>query len=267
MYKCKDSGWEKLVGMDEIYKSYPTETQNDATEVYTDIGADGIPVFEAVAIVTAGSGDVILRHLGKNLFDPNTEFANKIQIGEYGEELASTYWMSSDYIPVQPNTVYTFLNIATPGSGSSVLISFYNADKEFIERFKSLEKDKDPTFTTPDGCYYIRVSASNARYNNNNGQILFTYKLGGVTYNRPVQLERGASATHYAPYSAKDVTIRVNGEEGYEFDPLPTTMLGDNTYRLLPDEGIAATLDMIYRVDPTLAYNKLKAAIVAAGTT
>lgn len=132
-------------------------------------------------------------------------------------------------------------------------------------RQPSQGQDRDPIFTTPSNCHFIRFNISTVRYRN--GKILFNYTRNGIQYSRPVQLEIGTAATAYTPYFAQDVTIEVDGAGAYAPDSLPSTVLGDNTFLLLPGAGITATLNVTYRCDPTLAYNKLKAAIVAAGTT
>lgn len=107
----------------------------------------------------------------KNLFDVSAAtvgyFVNQTN-GLLDEGSSHTV---SDYIPVSPQTAYTFLLY----SASSQRVAYYDANKAFISG--ALNPGK--TFTTPVGCAYIRYSAIGM-----NAQ----------------QLEKGTVSTGYEPF-------------------------------------------------------------------
>ncbi|MDO4845283.1 MAG: hypothetical protein Q3977_01585, partial [Oscillospiraceae bacterium] len=209
---------------------------------------------------------VVLRRLGKNLFDPNTTFKEKTLVNDNGVEAGSVSLMCSGFIPVLPNTQYSFSGLSIPRSGLKLSVTFFDSNKTFIRpRYIQNPAEKDPIFTTPLNCCFIRLNAPTSRYKD--GHIWDKYLTYGTEHDSPVQLEIGAAATTYEEYSAQDVTIPVDGAGTYTPASLPSTVFGDNTFLLLPGEGITAAMSVTYRLDPTLVYQKLSAAIVAAGTT
>ena len=246
------------------YDAFASETQSGESILHTDIGADGVPIKKASVTVTGGSGTVVLRHLGKNLFDKNgVTFVRGKRIKTDGTiEDSAVYAYSDVFIPVQPNTTYKFSGFFPPNDETTLYIAFYTEPNltAFTRRLTG-GVQVNPSFTTAANERYIVLMAANTKIRAAAPHTLL------ATYNNTAQLERGSAATTFAPYSAQDVTIPVDGAGTYTPDSLPWTVLGDNTFLLLPGEGITAKMSVTYRCDPTLAYDKLKAAIVAAGTT
>ena len=113
--------------------------------------------------------------LGKNLLNRATEVSNAYVTNEGKIGSQGSGWIASDYVPVEPNTQYTFQPNTT--AGVSAKHAFYTEEKEFISFINSGEQ----TFTTPSNCYYMR----------------FSYRDTSTD----VMLNVGSSALPYEPYT------------------------------------------------------------------
>lgn len=120
---------------------------------------------------------------GKNLFNQDTVSINSY-INDSGNSVRHTNenqpWSTSDYIPIDGNTTYTFNPNSTLGSSAKHAV--YDENKDFIEAYASGPQ----TITTPANARYIRVS------------------FRGTSEN--VQLEVGSVSTTYEPYYIRSTT-------------------------------------------------------------
>ncbi|MBQ3072664.1 MAG: hypothetical protein IJD20_05180 [Oscillospiraceae bacterium] len=266
------------------YDAFATDTQSGNLVVYTAVGSDGIPLKELVtrrAQSGAAFQKLTIRHLSKNLFNPSLdEFAVGRRINKDGSTSNdSTVAHSKNYTPVLPNTDYVFSGRVN-SSAKTTFIAFYDKQKNFLYRY-----DPGHTgpchFKTPGDCHFIRY---NARSNTN--------------FYKEVQLEVGSVASAFEAYDAEDYVLSFKNSSGgkyfadvkdldvltgtgisysgdtFCFDPPKvTTKLGSNYFFVVEGSGEddspdkVATLDATLRLDPTLVYEKLKAAVVAAGST
>lgn len=112
--------------------------------------------------------------LGKNLLNRATEISGSY-INDGGYVAYDDGWIASDYVPVQPNTQYTFTPNSTAGSGGKH--AFYTENKAFISYISSGQQ----TFTTPSDCSYVR----------------FSYRIASTD----VMLNKGSTAQTYEPYT------------------------------------------------------------------
>lgn len=87
-----------------------------------------------------------------NLFDKNANITDSFFLSGSGWVANGTH-IITDYIPVKPNTKYTYKGIKSVTVGNS---AFYDADKKYINKFQQATKIN--TITTPDNCYYIRMT-------------------------------------------------------------------------------------------------------------
>ena len=111
---------------------------------------------------------------GKNLFNPYTATAGYVVNEGDGTIYANGYYHASDYIDVTPETQYS--------QSYGAYTAFYDADKNFISGLGATEDRAQRIITTPESCYYTRMSCS--------------------IEDLPLfQIEKGASATSYEPYS------------------------------------------------------------------
>lgn len=253
------------------YDAFPTETQGGADILHTDIGADGVPMEYLAVTVSSGIVPVSLtvKQMGKNLYNMAAVSliygkAVNLQTGEIVS--SATQCMSEDYIPVIPNTQYTFNFKFVTGAGYSVGFRFYAADKSYLSGVSS-PYDSAGTFTTPENCYWLRFNLPQYCHSQ---YAITTPQEGDVGKWRTQfipQLEFGNAATPYEAYTETNYPITVNALNTPTELSNVTTILGANTFEVERIDGVSATMDATYRVDPTLAYDKLKAAIVAAGAT
>ena len=275
-----------------VYDTLATDTQDDIV-AYTDIGADDIPPKKMIIRRTSSTkqlhSSITLRRLGKNLFDPSED---AFKVGYYidkdtGEPLINdNYACSKAFIPVLPNTDYVFSGKIT-GKKTANTVAFYDANGVFISRYTPKNPDGSTAFnvpsqfTTPPDCHFIRYNVS---YN--------VYEF------ETPQLEIGKTATSYEEYAPTDYEVTLKTVSGSLFSanyksldllrgigitfsgteirfmpPPVTTKHGINHFFVVngtaenEQMGVASLVYTTLRLDPTLAYNKLKAAIVAAGTT
>ena len=122
---------------------------------------------------------------GKNLFNLN-DITNGYYLDDNGQpQEQSNSWYTNYYIKVEPNTNYTF-----SGGGTAKRVCYYQSNKTFISRTTSTNASY--TITTPNNCYYVRISNANSTSN--------------------VQFEKGSTATTYEPYNR---SIYVDNEEIY----------------------------------------------------
>ena len=249
-----------------VFGAYPTDGAADVTGFKTTLGADGLPVKAATVKQTAGTPTTwTIRRIGKNHFDRNAvTFKIGYLLNGSGEESAnSSYMYSETYIPVLPNTEYVFSGIYPTGNtGTGAPVSCYRADKSFIER-KSSGINTNPQFKTPPDCCYIRFNCPAARAGSGT-----MYSGNKIADDIDIQIEIGTVATAPAAYTQQDYTVPVTAlDTPTAPTETPNTLLGDNVFLLLEQADAAATMDIATRLDPTLAYNQLRAAIVASGAT
>ena len=133
-------------------------------------------------IYTDGTVETINVH-GKNLFDRAT-VTNGYYISATGQIVANEASMYSDYIKVKPSTTYT-ISLISGSSGNAVRVHSYTSDKNWIEQLSEVTTGVEgssysATFTTSSNAEYIRFGCRQAQID--------------------IQIERGSTATTYAPY-------------------------------------------------------------------
>lgn len=274
------------------YGAYATHTQSGNFAVYTDVGADDIPLKKILVSRTNSAAPAVstvkIRQLGKNLFSSaESAFVVGSVIKDDGSiESNSNYAYSKVYTPVLPNTDYVFSGRVV-GTKTANTVAFYDANGVFLSRFTPKKADGTTTafntpaqFKTPWNCHFIRYNTS---YN--------------VFECDDVQLEVGKIATSFEEYDPTDYTINLKNVSGGSLNakyrslellkgtgitfsgtairftpPLVKTRLGTNYFYVVTGtEGAeqiryAAKTSATLRLDPTLVYEKLNAAIIAAGS-
>lgn len=84
---------------------------------------------------------------GINLFNKNDIIRGCGLNGQGGVDYQYTNYFVPNFIPVKPNTTYTY-------SGATSSFDFYDINKNFIYM-----RGQYGTFTTPDNCYFVRFNA------------------------------------------------------------------------------------------------------------
>ncbi len=126
---------------------------------------------------------------GKNIFDTTDIEVGRIVSNTTGIVSDSAYYVTSKFLPVAPNTVYT-QNYADP-------IAFYDINKTFISGLARITNPKGArTFTTPTNAYYIKATS---------------IKEGVDTYNYKVyQIEKNDKYTGYEPFKLNLPQLDIN---------------------------------------------------------
>ena len=138
-------------------------------------------------------GNIIVDSIrSKNVFDENWTLGSiNVIDGSINPDTASTSIVSTNLIPVKPNTNYV---ISFSGGNYTIdRIAYFDSSGTFISRSDSLGIT---TFTTDANTYFIR----------------FNIWLSGITPSAVgnTQLEEGSIATPYAPYQNLDSTDEIN---------------------------------------------------------
>lgn len=143
-------------------------------------------------------GNVVVDSIkSKNMFNKNNALIKKFVNKESGDISNSDDWSATDFIEIEPNTSYIFSGV-TNSLSSIAGTAFYNSSKVFISGIDSTTYN----FTTPANAKYVRVS------------------LNTETPTQ-VQLEKGNTATNYAPYQELNIDCASGS-----FTP---TIFGDTT--------------------------------------
>lgn len=274
-----------------VYNAYATEGVSSATRFRTLLGADGLPVKAATVKQTAGTPTTwVIRRCGQNLLNPDMIFLRKSSVSGTnglqlydGSETQRALALSAEYIPITPGARLVTRGLTnTVGSSVMYYAAFYAADKSFISRYIPPDTRIDWATTAPEAAAFVRICIP-IQYVST-----ITEKTGKLLSNRQVQLEMHsnpsatiADATEWEAYNGEDTIVTVTAlDVPTAPQAMPTTVIGQNNFSLFPQGALTdanpataidlitatATMDVTYRLDPTLAYDNLKAAIVAAGS-
>ena len=104
-----------------------------------------------------------------NLFDINTVVVGKaVRAGNtsaenpLGSEMDNTSWSCSDYIRVQPNTIYTYVIPKSTTASAAGMVFYSNKSVESAISGILQESSLTRTFSTPANCNYVRFSWKNS---------------------------------------------------------------------------------------------------------
>ena len=209
-----------------------------------DTTQNGTPTPDTPVPVNVVSGDNTIDICGKNLFNKNNVRAG-YRFGSDGEYYASTGYNATEYIRVQPSTLYSV-------SWSMVwdeVVCTYDINKTFIRRLQS-----GTNFTTSASEYYIRANVSNAHLDT-------------------AQIEKG-TATTYEPYIGnsyplylgdielckigdyQDRIYKDNGKWYLEKQIGKDVLDGSETYNLQSDKNKNTNIFMLTKADGYSGWSK-----------
>ena len=138
----------------------------------------------------------------KNLFNPYTLINGYAVQWSDGSLVASPNGSISDYIDIEGASKVTATILVETNGGASHPLSFYDADKNYIQISDRLglltdkPGQRSKTFTVPEGAKYCRF------------YILTNYSKGNTVW---AQIEVGDTFTGYVPYGY-EVPIKVNDD-------------------------------------------------------
>lgn len=102
-----------------------------------------------------------IRKESTNLLNPVTVTDGYVVSQNSGQLLANANYGATDFIPVTPVTVYAGLNTKNAAQVFRQ-VCFYDYNKDFIS---GVDGWINSSFTTPSGCYYVRMTIPNSNYN------------------------------------------------------------------------------------------------------
>ena len=126
---------------------------------------------------------------GKNLFNKNAVLKNCELLNNGADVGYNILWFVSDYIEVEPNTIYYLSGNRTGGTTNA----FYDENKTFISYVSKITGD----ITTPSNAKYIRFNGRLSEIDNN------------------IMLEQNSTATSYEAYVEKEILVK-NGNGVFE---------------------------------------------------
>lgn len=281
------------------YDAFATEGVSSATRFRTTLGADSIPTKTALITQTAGNVPMnwTLRRQGKNQFDAATVLWKKgYNISTNGTEAVnSAYAYTLPLIPVIPGARYVasgFRDRATNTpllAGTYCTMCYYDSTGTFRARYGLYGANENPYFTAPSiangddyDCCFVRMYCNTGLISAVTNKLANVVAISNVQYEVKIQFEivddpsaTAAAATAYEPFAGVDYAVPITAlNTPTAPTDTVTTALGQNVFSLihasLPAVGSSfsatAEMNLRARLDPTLVYNQLKAAIVAAGS-
>jgi hypothetical protein len=177
-----------------------------------------------VDAVEPSNGEAIWIKLAKNLCHFNN-VKNEYSINSAGK-VVSDYmwnkWLTTDFIEVEPDTVYTLSGILF--GTNSRYNAWYDSNKNPISAFVRYipTGQSSQTVTSPSNAKYIRFSIYNG------------YDDARQDERVSFQFEKGSEATSYAPYSGKsDMFVKnSNGEYEQIYEAFPVPLPENEQYTL-----------------------------------
>lgn len=161
---------------------------------------------------------------GKNLFNKNAVLKN-YELTNNGADVGyNDLWFVSDYIEVEPNTIYYLSGNKTGGTTNA----FYDENKTYISYVSKTTGD----ITTPSNAKYMRFNCRLSEIDNN------------------IMFEQNSTATTYEPYINKQIQIKnKNGvfEEFYnEGKSVTKKIKNSNGTAVLFDDGTMICYGNVY---------------------
>lgn len=176
-------------------------------------GADNIPVKSLVSQIVAvesgngqpkspsnpytisGFANGIVSVCGINVWDEVWELGT-LNTSTGGDSSATTRIRSKNYIPVKPNTTYTYRQ-GTASGQTTGRACYYDANQTFISSTSYFPSETETfngvaTFTTPNNAYYMRFSPASGY---------------GTTYNNDISINYPSSDTSYHAYNGNTYTF------------------------------------------------------------
>lgn len=262
------------------YAAFATEGATAITRFRTLLGADGLPIKAATVKQTAGDVPAtwVIRRCGKNLFDADACVFRKAAYINSSTGLIEVNSSSSDsaacetYIPVVPGARIVSQGIKRSGSNIWYRIAFYDSKKAFISPIKySAGINKDYNVTAPDNAYFMRFCCYNYAIPDGNTKMPASRNVQFEILDDPAATVDDKTA--YETYNGEDTLVTVTALDTPTAPAtMPTTALGQNIISLFPQGSLSdanptsaidlitaeATMDVTYRLDPTLVYESLK---------
>ena len=234
-YNQTSNSWLGVFSNSEAYNLGQRITISDVIVLEGDHTQEDIPYFEGMQSVKMP----VLRTAGKNLFDVSK--ATNSYVNSSGEFKDNASNVRSDYIPIKPNTTYSF--IAINSSQANSYFSWFTDDKTFISRH-----DKTQISTSPSNASFLIV------HNQYGDKDLDSFK-GMLTESDIIPEEYKSYKSNILTVN-EDVTLRSNGDVYDELNLLTgrlTQRIDENNEVLSQEVVKTVDLTMVDQDEQTIS--------------
>ena len=199
---------------------------------------------------------------GKNIFNAYTITSDIILNYADGQEIKNETYVTSDFLPIEPNTNYT--------QNYADVVVFYDINKKFLSGLsRSATPSQARTFKTPSNAFFLRTTTIKdpkyAGYNYLNYQIekgstktsfeKFNYSLPGLNQNIPSRYVSNEMLYDYS-IAADKLSFTKRSENIFDNSRVTTGKYVNQTNGLLSDNINYSASDYIYIKDAsTLSKN------------
>lgn len=198
---------------------------NQGTGAFTYGSVVDIPNPEYPQEIKVVTGNNVIKHVGKNLFDIDSIKENKVIIND-GSFSNNDVWNTSDFIYVGSfNNI--FISAIIPGLYANRIIAFWDKNKQFLDRITTTpiwsEKKLAEVINIENSAEYITLSYRNDQDWSN------------------IQIEQGTTSTPYEPYREEEYELSLGTMElckiGDYSDILFKNEAGDENYNAELESG------------------------------
>lgn len=194
---------------------------------------------------------------GKNIFNAYTITSDIILNYADGQEIKNETYVTSDFLPIEPNTNYT--------QNYADVVVFYDINKKFLSGLsRSATPSQARTFKTPSNAFFLRTTTIKdpkyAGYNYLNYQIekgstktsfeKFNYSLPGLNQNIPSRYVSNEMLYDYS-IAADKLSFTKRSENIFDNSRITTGKYVNQTNGLLSDNANYSASDYIYIKDAT----------------
>lgn len=194
---------------------------------------------------------------GKNIFNAYTIASDIILNYADGQEIKNKTYVTSDFLPIEPNTNYT--------QNYADVVVFYDINKKFLSGLsRSATPSQARTFKTPSNAFFLKTTTIKdpkyAGYNYLNYQIekgstktsfeKFNYSLPGLNQNIPSRYVSNEMIYDYS-IAADKLSFTKRSENLFDNSKVTTSKYVNQTNGLLSDNVNYSASDYIYIKDAT----------------
>lgn len=189
--------WPKASGEGETPTLDNTANATMSIDLKGNTSQDGTPTPDDPVDVQVVTGDNTINICGKNLFNKNT-ITTSAYLKEDGTLQTGTgaEYITSDFIPVQPNTTYYKTQTLSPRT------KFYDANKQVLDNSTYQDVSiggNEGGFTTPSNAYYFRFTGN-------------VNASTGININTTM-VHKGSEATIYEAYTGASYPVNLGTME------------------------------------------------------
>ncbi|MCH8678361.1 BppU family phage baseplate upper protein [Staphylococcus lugdunensis] len=257
MNEIKGEKGEKGDKGDKGEKGDPGKDGNVSFDSLTDAQKKDLAAFSDIEDKAVSYPRTDFLFSGKNIFNAYTIASDIILNYADGQEIKNETYVTSDFLPIEPNTNYT--------QNHADVVVFYDINKKFLSGLsRSATPSQARTFKTPSNAFFLRTTTIKdpkyAGYNYLNYQIekgstktsfeKFNYSLPGLNQNIPSRYVSNEMLYDYS-IAADKLSFTKRSENIFDNSRITTGKYVNQTNGLLSDNINYSASDYIYIKDET----------------